>query len=64
MRKSSLFRDKNRVGKGSWQRKCDNAKVGETIERLFGEWPVNPPMAGRKQYKVVNGELVEVGRDG
>jgi hypothetical protein len=40
MRRSPLFRDPNnpkRAGKGSWRRKANEKKVGETLDRVFGE---------------------------
>jgi len=37
----------------------DEGKVGETMDRVYGERPVNPVTAGKHRYVYRNGEMVE-----
>ena len=55
-KKSSLFRDPNRVGKGDWKRKCDLAKLREGLAPVCDNHVVKP---GRTTYKYVDGKMVE-----
>ena len=54
-RKSSLFANPGRVGKGDWERKMDRSKIGEALDRMFGERDPKDYQKGSKFHKSYGG---------